>query len=213
MCQDQYQDILTTNSPDAGYEYFWLNFKDSVHNATKGASPALKHIASTIPQLTDVLNQCKGSNDYDIIGKTIHVFLKSFLMHSLLLGQYHREIAYTNLKRWIKCCAIQLENPNKKISSFDPLHDKQMKYLYFLHRCAHTDPDTMELCHITTNTKDSVLNKLMSYSIANTKYGILDKLLESYPEWTASIIGQRYGITLPIGIKNSSKILRQIKSW
>lgn len=200
---DVHGDVLTNGQPDAGYEYFWLSFKDSVKNAVQ-EDPDLARMVSIIPDITRNLNIWKSEGNYVDIRKSIQTFLKSYLARSLLLGQYHRSIAYTNLKRWLKCC-------NHVIPAYNPLEDGEFEYLYFLHRCAVNHEDIVQDAILRSPTRDMVLSCLLHGAVMHNRQGLLEKMLESYNEWTLERINVEYGLALPKLVKNASKVLKQIQ--
>lgn len=200
---DAHDDVLASGQPDAGYEYFWLMFKDSVGNAAQ-EDPDLIRMVSIIPDITRNLNIWKKEENYIDIRRSIQTFLKAYLSRSLLLKQYHRSIAYTNLKRWLKCCE-HVSPP------YDPLDDIEFEYLYFLHRTAVSHSKIVQDAVLSSNTRDTVLSKLLLDAVLLDKRGIMDKLLECYHEWTLARIQREYGVVLPKQVKNASKVLRQIQ--
>lgn len=200
---DAHEDVLVNGQPDAGYEYFWLMFKDSVGNAAR-EDPDLVRMVSIIPDITRNLNIWKKEGNYIDIRRAIQTFLKSYLTRSLLLASYHRSIAYTNLKRWLKCCS-------HVVPPYDPLEDKEFEYLYFLHRCAANQPEIVQAAVRTSSKRDVVLSELLLSSVFQSKHGILEKMLECYREWTLARIHSEYGLKLPSQVKNAGKVMKQIQ--
>lgn len=191
--------------PDAGYEHYWLNFKDSVLNANRQHDGTeLAKISDTIPSITRKLNQLQQAERYDEIRQIIQEFLKQYFLKSLTLRSYYRDIAMTNFDRWLKLY------PNQ--TSIDPLSDPEMNYLYFLHKCVVIDEHTKRIIqqgvreHKQVVVNISVLQQLFDYSIKNRKVAIFNKFLNHYHEWFREELYSQYGIEIPESLKNGNKI-------
>lgn len=200
----QHNEILTRNDPDAGYEYFWLNFKLSVNNTT------FKYkYQDELCDISRELNLFKSHGEYDKIPELIQSFLKDFLWDMLKMQpieMYHLRIAFTNVKRWIKLCELRLEFPVQGVTPYVPLSDQDMKYLYICYRIYlnNTDLKPKSFPVVPEIGKQYFLDLSIKYSRA----GILNNLLEYYPNWTLSVIKKQYDISLPSGIKNGFKALK-----
>lgn len=201
-----HQNILLENCPDAGYEYFWLNFKDSVRNIGLGPASSAETVllASEVTTLTLRFNLLKTEQRYDEIGQHIQHFLKRFFRAVLIESEYHKDIAFTNFKRWIKCCKMRQDLPCQGITAFDPLDDEEMRYIYFLHSISSTHHELIKQ-HIQ-DRGDRV--SLLYEAVRLRHCGILGKFLEQYPDWTQETIHNRYGVFLPKGMLNGNKAMK-----
>lgn len=198
----QHHDVLLRNDPDAGYEYFWLNFKPSVCNTQS----KLEH------QLTDVSNQlnwCRSHREYDKIPNIIQRFLKGFFWDLLQSpgSSYHIRIACTNFKRWLKLCKLRSEYPVQGVTPYEPLEDQEMRYLYVCYRMYPDLVLVLKLNQLPIKVEDGKLY-LLNMAISQKKPGMLNKLFEHYPDWTLASINKHYGASLPQGIKNGNKALK-----
>ncbi len=100
-----YSDILNSGDDDATYEHFWYNFKDSVINISRLNSELFLNILENVDKTSKELNFYKKQGKINNIIIEIENFLSQFLWTSLHLfqkdtGEYHLNIAHTNIKRW-----------------------------------------------------------------------------------------------------------------
>lgn len=204
----EYEDILLRAHPDAGYEYFWLNFKDSVGNVIhqQNKTEKMQLLALEVKTVTNRLNEYKKRHEYDQIGQAIQSFLKCFFWAILAESNYHIAIAYTNFKRWIRCCQLRREIPVDNVTPMDPLADADMAYLYFLHRIGGEIPTY--LVNADTQDREQGLKYVLQQALATRSTAIFNKLLEHYPDWMRSEILSKYNINLPKGIKNGTKVMK-----
>jgi len=196
--------ILVQNCPDAGYEYFWLNFKDSVRNIGHASSAEITLLESQVTTLTSRFNHLQAEQRYDEIGQQIQKFLKRFFRAVLVEGEYHKDIAYSNFKRWIKCCKIRQDQPCPGITAFDPLEDEEMQYIYFLHSISSGHHELIKQHIQAGGDRASLLYEVLRLQ----QCGILSKFLEQYPEWTRTTIHSHCNVLLPKGILRGNKAMK-----
>ena len=222
----QHSQVLLNNEPDCGYEYFWLNFKDSVINASlcvlpKEISESLKDLSTQIPVLTDKLNDLQKKREYNEIFNHINRFLKRYFWLILAEGEYHSSIATTNFKRWIKLCELRSLNPVPGFKHHDPLDESDsflnMKFIYFLHKCCTNRMTTsyrikQSVLAVIRNEIEpcQIFSELFKEAVNCKSYSIVNKYLELYPRESVSLFKDNYNIDIPFGVKNSNKILKQI---
>jgi hypothetical protein len=199
-----HQNILLQNCPDAGYEYFWLNFKDSVRNIELASSAEIVLLESEVTTLTLRFNLLKAEQRYDEIGQHIQSYLKRFFRAVLVESQYHKDIAFTNFKRWNKCCRMRQDIPCHGITVFDPFDDEEMQYIYFLHSISSSHHELIKQHIQAENDRASLLYEVISLEHC----GIFGKFLEQYPDWTWATIHSRYGVSLPKGMLNGNKAMK-----
>lgn len=204
-----YSDVLLRDYPDAGYEYFWLNFKDSVSNITRhggtACTPKTVALSREVPVLTNKLNNLQALGQYDQIGVEIQRFLKIFLHCVFKESDYHINIARTNLKRWLKYCQYRRDVPKDGVAPMDPLDDPEMKYLYFLHQLYGLDRGA-PVVEVVDLQESDALDHLLQWAYTNRCHSALNKFLACYHDWTRNRILELYGNKLPKGMLNSSKI-------
>jgi len=199
-----HQNILLQNCPDAGYEYFWLNFKDSVRNIGLGSGSEIALLEKEVIALTLRFNLLKSEQRYDEIGQQIQDYLKRFFRAVLVESEYHKDIAFSNFKRWIKYCKMRQELPCAGITAFDPLEDQEMRRIYFLHSISSSHHGLIKKHIETGGDSRSLLNE----AIRLGHCGILSKFLEQYPDWTRTTVQALYGVSLPKGMLNGSKAMK-----
>lgn len=202
-----YTEILLSGDPDAGYHYFWMNFKSSVTNvAGPSKNPELRALGVEIKEISDRLNSLKDLAKFSQIGLEIQQFLKEFLWHVLSEDNYHISIAYTNLKRWIRYNEIPIPNE----PGLHPLDDPDLYYLHFLHRL---DPSYSRLVyrHGSVYRSSSLgLTMILRIAVTDRSAKIMNNLLEYYPEWTVKNVQSEYNVRLPTSIRNGVKAIKLI---
>ena len=224
----QHSQVLLKNEPDCGYEYFWLNFKDSVNNAhlcdslPTEVNHKLKNLAGKIHSITNKLNILQERREYNEIFITINNFLKQYFWLILAEGEYHCSIATTNLKRWIKLCEIRSVSPVPGFTPHNPLDDNNdfspssMRFILFLHKCCNNRDISIiiksyvvDVIYGRLDSEDLFYN-LFKESVLAKSNSIINKYLELYPEESVYMFKTYYNIDIPVGIKNAYKILKQI---
>jgi hypothetical protein len=224
----QHSQVLLNNEPDCGYEYFWLNFKDSVNNAHLCSSLPIEvlqpiiDLSKTIPLITKKLNFLQQNRDYTEIFTCINRFLKQYFWLILAEGEYHCSIAGTNLKRWIKVCEIRSVNPVQGFTHHDPLEtieccsSSSMRFISLLHRCCNNRSSSVTIKNYVISVirgeidSEELFYELFKKSVTSRSNSIVNKYLEFYPKESVHMFKSIYSIDIPFGIKNSNKILKQI---
>jgi hypothetical protein len=223
----QHSQVLLNNEPDCGYEYFWLNFKDSVNNSHLCSSLPVEvrqpiiDLSKTIPLITKKLNFLQQNRDYCEIFTCINSILKQYFWLILAEGEYHCSIAGTNLKRWIKVCEIR----SVTIQGFiyhDPLEEQysisssSMRFISLLHRCCKNYDSCATIKNYVLSVirggidSEELFYELFKKSVTSRSNSIVDKYLEFYPKESVLLFKSIYRIDIPFGTKNSNKILKQI---
>jgi hypothetical protein len=193
--------------PDAHYEYYWINFKNSVTNASEDSPghEGLHHLATQVPKLTAYFNDLQSRCEYLSIATGIQTFLKCYLVEVVQANAYHFSIARCNFRRWVHCQG-----------AFIPLDDPDMKYLYFLYHCMITDEMQTFVGKVITGSgtddRSGTDTALIEYAIQHERVGLLENLLEYRHEFTKQYVLSRYGIQLPNGLRRGAKLLKIISS-
>jgi len=195
-----YQEILDSGDPDAVYEHFWYNFKDSVSNFGQ-----IHPIIETLPieGVSNQLNVFKSTQDYKHIIEKISSFLVEYLWTCLSSDSvYHLNINYTNLRRW-------LDLPNTQ-ESHDCLLDLQLlKVIYSLiPKIGITFIKEFDLEEGAGAYAENIIKNLASRAYLLKNSLILSRLTE-HDLIRPYVICMLYqmGIKVPHTIKNGSKIL------
>lgn len=222
----QHSQVLLNNEPDCGYEYFWLNFKDSITNASlcslpKEISDSLQELSGQVPVITDKLNDLQKKRNYNEIFSCINGFLNQYFWLILAEGEYHSSIATTNFKRWIKLCELRSLNPVPGFKHHNPLEESDkypnMKFIYLLHKCCTNRSTTshkikQSVLSVIRNEIEphQIFGELFKEAVSSKSYSIVNKYLELYPKESVLLFKDNYNINIPFGVKNSNKILKQI---
>jgi hypothetical protein len=192
------------NAPDAHYEHFWTNFKNSVTNASEDHANhgRLRSLALELPSLSANFNDLQSRSEYVSIATGIQTFLKSYLVAVVTANAYHFSIAKCNLKRWIHSCSTA--------GTFVPLDDPDMKYLYFLYNSI-INSEMQSLVGSIVGIiidHDKTDRAMLEYAICHRRIGLLENLLEYRREFTKQYILDRYKIQLPHGLRRGVKLLK-----
>ncbi len=198
-------EILLSGDPDAGYHYFWMNFKGSVTNAASvSKNPDLRALDKELTLVSDRLNILKDQAKFDQIGQEIQHFLKEFLWHILSEDKYHIAIASTNLKRWIRYTEIPIPGTIR----LNPLDDLDLYYLYFLHRLDSTYSKLIYRHGSLTSAQGLLM--ILRLAVSDRSAKLMNNLLEYYPEWTVDSVWIEYKVRLPATIRNGAKAIKQL---
>lgn len=187
MSIKDYQTILNSTLPDAVFEQFWLMFKTTVED----------RISTRTSQISETLNQIQreGKSGWvDEIRQLIETFLYETTVKLMpTLSEYKVRILDSNLKRWIKLSTERGFTVSSKV--------------YLSQAITHT---------VYRDIKDSEYDKILRYiisdSVSTGNNKLIGKLIKTLRDDTQQIIQSLYGINLPNGIKDGSKVLNFIKN-